>query len=197
MTLPLRKHLLAIITASALALPLATPALAHCDAMDGPLLTEAQKALDSGDITPILKWVPVSDEAALAETFDKTLKVRELGDDARELADQQFFATLVEIHRASEGAPFTGIKPAGDIDPAIQAADRALEEGEIDAFLARVVEKFEQQARSDFEATLAAKQRADDSPELGREFIEHYVNYVHYLEEVHNVIAGSGSSNAH
>ena len=105
MTLSLRKHLLAIITASALALSLATPALAHCDAMDGPLIKEAQKALDSGDITPILKWVPASDEAALEETFDKALEVRELGDDARELADQQFFATLVEIHRASEGAP--------------------------------------------------------------------------------------------
>ncbi|MEQ6887291.1 DUF6448 family protein [Halomonas sp. CS7] len=194
MTLPLRQHLLAIITASALALPLATPALAHCDAMDGPLLTEAQQALDSGDISPLLKWVPAKEETALSESFDKTLEVRELGDDARELADRQFFATLVEIHRASEGAPFTGIKPAGDIDPAIQAADRALEEGEIDAFLARVVETFEQQARSDFEATLAAKQRADDSPELGREFVDHYVNYVHYLEEVHSVVAGDASA---
>lgn len=194
MTLSLRKHLLAIITASALALSLATPALAHCDAMDGPLITEAQKALDSGDITPILKWVPASDEAALAETFDKTLEDRELGDDARELADQQFFATLVEIHRASEGAPFTGIKPAGAIDPAVRAADRALEEGEIDAFLARVVEQFEQQARSRFEATLAARQRADESTELGREFVAHYVDYVHYLEEVHNVVAGNASA---
>lgn len=194
MTLPLRKHLLAIGTTFALALPLATPALAHCDAMDGPLITEAQKALDAGELAPLLKWVPASDEAALAETFDKTLEVRDLGGDARELADQQFFATLVKIHRASEGAPFTGIKPAGDIDPAIQAADRALEEGEIDAFLARVIEKFEQQARSDFEATLAAKQRADDSPELGRAFVAHYVNYVHYLEEVHNVVAGNASA---
>ncbi len=197
MTLPLRKHLLAIITTSALALPLATPAFAHCDAMDGPVITEAQLALDSGDITPVLKWIPAENEAELASKFDKTLEVRALGDNAQELADQQFFAKLVEIHRAYEGAPFNGIKPAGEIDPAVQLADQALEEGNIDDFLARIVENFEQKARSAFETTLAAKQQAGDDPEMGREFVEHYVHYVHYLEDVHNVIAGNGSSHIH
>ena len=197
MTAMFRKRLLAIATTSALALSLATPAFAHCDAMDGPVITEAQTALSSGDISPLLKWVPATDEAALTSAFDKTLEVRKLGDDAQELADQQFFATLVEIHRAYEGAPFTGVKPAGEIDPAIQAADTALEEGEIDAFLARVVDKFEQEARSAFEATLAAKQQASESPDKGREFVEHYVHYVHYLEDVHNVIAGNSGSHDH
>ncbi|MFY0989174.1 DUF6448 family protein [Halomonas sp. C05BenzN] len=197
MTLPLRKHLLAIAATSALALPLATPAFAHCDALDGPVITEARAALNAGDITPVLKWIPAEDEAELVAVFDKTLEVRALGDNARELADQQFFAKLVETHRAYEGAPFTGIKPAGEIDPAVQLADRALEEGEIDAFLARIVEKFEQEARSAFEATLAARQRAGDDPELGREFVDHYVHYVHYMEDVHNVIAGNASSHDH
>lgn len=197
MTLPLRKHLLAIVTTSALALPLATPAFAHCDAMDGPVISEARLALESGDITPVLKWVPADDEAALASMFDKTLEVRALGDNARELADQQFFARLVAIHRAHEGAPFTGIKPAGEIDPAVQLADKALEEGEIDTFLARIVEKFEQEARAAFEATLAARQQAGNDPELGREFVDHYVHYVHYLEDVHNVIAGNASAHDH
>lgn len=197
MTAIFRKRLLIIATTSALAMSLATPAFAHCDAMDGPVITEAQTALSSGDITPLLKWVPATDEAALTSAFDKTLEVRKLGDDAQELADQQFFATLVEIHRAYEGAPFTGIKPAGEIDPAIQAADTALEEGEIDAFLARVVDKFEREARSAFEATLAAKQQAGESPDQGREYVEHYVHYVHYLEDVHNVIAGNSGSHDH
>lgn len=197
MTLPLRKHLLAIATTSALALPLATPAFAHCDALDGPLISEARLALESGDITPVLKWIPADDEAELASMFDKTLEVRALGDNARELADQQFFAKLVATHRAYEGAPFTGIKPAGEIDPAVQLADRALEEGEIDTFLARLVEKFEQETRSAFETTLAARQRAGDNPELGREFVDHYVHYVHYLEDVHNVIAGNASAHDH
>lgn len=165
--------------------------------MDGPVILEAQAALSSGVITPLLKWVPAADEVVLTAAFNKTLEVRELGDSARELADQQFFDTLVAIHRASESAPFTGVKPAGDIDPAVQAADLALEEGNIDDFLARVMGKFEQDARASFERTLAAKQRADESPELGREFVEQYVHYVHYLEDVHNVIAGNSSSHDH
>lgn len=193
--LPLRKKL-AIATA-ALTLSFAGTAMAHCDALDGPVINEARTALNSGDITPVLKWIPAEDEAELMAMFDKTLEVRALGDNAQELADQQFFAKLVEIHRAYEGAPFTGIKPAGEIDPAVQLADRALEEGEIDAFLARIVEKFEQEARTAFETTLAAKQRAGESPEQGREFVDHYVHYVHYLEDVHNIIAGNGSAHAH
>ncbi|MFW3615187.1 DUF6448 family protein [Billgrantia antri] len=189
LALPLRKTLFALATSSALTLVFTTPAMAHCDALDGPLISEARIALDVGDVTPILKWVPAADEARISSTFEKALEVRQNGNSARELADQQFFADLVEIHRASEGAPFTGIKPAGEIDPAVQLADNALEEGEIDAFLARIVEKFERNARSAFEATLAAKQQAGNDPERGREFVDHYVHYVHYLEDVHNVIA--------
>ncbi|MGR2738787.1 DUF6448 family protein [Billgrantia sp. Q4P2] len=189
--LPLRKTLLALATSSALALVFAAPALAHCDALDGPVISEARIALNSGDVTPVLKWVPAVDEARISSTFEKVLEVRQNGGSARELADQQFFAELVEIHRASEDAPFTGIKPAGAIDPAVQLADKALDEGEIDTFLARIVEKFEQNARSAFEATLAAKQQAGNDPERGREFVDHYVNYVHYLEDVHKVIAGN------
>lgn len=189
--LPLNKTLLALATTSVLTLTFAAPAMAHCDALDGPVISDARIALDAGDVTPVLKWVPAADEARISSTFEKALEVRHNSDSARELADQQFFAELVEIHRASEGAPFTGIKPAGEIDPAVQLADRALEDGNIDVFLARIVEKFEQSARSAFEATLAAKQQAGNDPERGREFVDHYVHYVHYLEDVHNVIAGN------
>lgn len=194
---PLRKTLLGIATVSALSLSFAGTAVAHCDALDGPVINEARTALSSGDITHVLKWIPAEDEARIVAVFDKAVEVRQNGDNAQELADRQFFTELVEVHRASEGAPFTGIKPAGEIDPAVQLADRALEEGEIDAFLARIVDKFEQNARSAFEATLAAKQQAGDSPEQGREFVDHYVQYVHYLEDVHNVIAGNTNSHDH
>jgi hypothetical protein len=197
MTLTMRKHLLALATASTLTLTLASPAFAHCDAMDGPVIVEAQAALNSGNIAPLLKWVPASDEAALKASFNKTREVRALGKNAQELADQQFFTQLVASHRASENAPFTGVKPAGAIDPAVRLADQALEQGDIDAFLARIVEKFEQNARTAFESTLAAKRKAEQSPERGREYVDHYVHYVHYLENVHNVIAGNNASHGH
>lgn len=47
-------------------------ALAHCGTMDGPAVTDARPALDSGDLAPPLKWIqphagrmPVSRPAAI------------------------------------------------------------------------------------------------------------------------------------
>ena len=39
--------------------------------------------------------------------------MRKLNVEAKELADMYFFETLVRVHRTGEGAPYTGLKPAG------------------------------------------------------------------------------------
>lgn len=193
----LRKSLHALAAAATLGLLLVNTAAAHCDALDGPVITEARAALAQGDVTPLLKWVPAADEAQITAVFDKAIRVRELSDEAREFADHQLFATLVEVHRASEGAPFTGIKPAGHIDPAVQAADAALENGDIDDLMARISRKFEQTARERFAAALNAKAHAGESVAAGREFVEAYVEYVHYLEAVHTAISAAGGHHDH
>jgi hypothetical protein len=64
------------------------------------------------------------------QLFKRTLEVRTKGTDARELADMYFFETLVRLHCAGEGEPYTGLKPAGTpIEPIVLAADKALETG--------------------------------------------------------------------
>ena len=99
---------------------------AHCDGMDGPVISAAKNALDTGDINLVLFWVQKKDEAELKKAFQKTMAVRKLNPEAKELADMYFFETLVRIHRAGEGAPYTGIKPAGrDLGPAVPATDKA------------------------------------------------------------------------
>ncbi|HEX5022790.1 MAG TPA: DUF6448 family protein, partial [Candidatus Binatia bacterium] len=106
----------------------ANTGFAHCDGLDGPVVKAAQRALDSGELNSVLIWVAQSNEAEIKSLFEKTLAVRQLNAQAKELADLYFFETLVRIHRASEGAPYTGLKPVGrDLGPAITAADRALE----------------------------------------------------------------------
>lgn len=59
------------------------------------------------------------------------LAVRGQSEEVRHVADRYFFETLVRVHRASEGEAYTGLKPSGTVDPAIVAADRALEDGSI------------------------------------------------------------------
>jgi len=187
----LRKSLLGLTVASILNISVIGNAAAHCDSMDGPVIMEAKSALSKGDVTPLLKWVPESEEARIKAVFDQATPLGELGSEAQESADQQLFATLVEVHRASEGAPYSGIKPAGGIDPAVTAADIALKNGNIDSLVAKITEKFEQNARERFTAALMTKSKAGDSVVEGREFVKEYVQYVHYIEGVHNAIAAT------
>jgi len=107
-----------------------TQSFAHCDGLDGPVVKDARKALESGNVKLVLIWVKQEYQEEIITSFNKTLEVRKLSPQAKEFADMYFFETLVRVHRAGEGAPYTGIKPAGrDLGPAIPAADKAIETG--------------------------------------------------------------------
>lgn len=174
----------------ALALLLPGLAWAHCDALDGPVVLEARAALEQGEVTPLLKWVRAEDEAQIRSAFAQALAVRKLGAEAREVADTYFFETLVRIHRAGEGAPFTGLKPAGGIEPPIVKADRALEAGSIDSLAQTLAEHTEQGLRDRFARAAEARRHAAQSVQAGREYVEAYSAYVHYVEGLAKVVHG-------
>lgn len=169
---------------------------AHCDTLDGPVVMAAKAALQDGDVASVLKWVRASDETEVREVFGKTLKVRRLSDEARELADLHFFETLVRLHRASEGMAYTGLKPAGTIDPSVVAADEALARGSVDALAEEIAHAVAAGIRSRFARVVAAKAHADESVESGRAFVAAYVQYVHFVEAVHALV-GAGASEHH
>ena len=189
-----------IIVAGVVALTWAAPVGAHCDAVDGPVAADVRAALAAGDPTPILKWVPPDDEGEIRAAFAHSVKVRELGEAGRSLADRWLLETVVRIHRAGEGAPFTGVKPAGGIDPGIQLADRALRSGEADALVDAVLGHVEHTLRQRFAHAAAARTTADASVEEGRAYIAAYVELMHTVEGLHRVLAedhgheGVGSS---
>jgi hypothetical protein len=162
---------------------------AHCDALDGPVIKEAQLALEKGDVTPLLKWVDKEHENDIRNAFAQTLAVRTKGEDARELADRFFFETLVRVHRAGEGAPYTGLKPSGTIAPAIAAADKALDAGSADELSTKIGNAVRDGIRKRFAEVAEKKKHADDDAEAGREFVEAYVEYVHFVEGIHNMVA--------
>ena len=161
-------------------------ALAHCDTMDGPVVMAARQALEKGDVTPVLKWVKKEHEEEIREAFKKTLTVRAKGADARELADMYFFETLVRIHRAGEGAPYTGLKPAGtDAGPAVTASDKALDSDSVDSLVKMVTDAVAAGIHEHFAKASEAKKHADQSVEAGREFVEAYVQFMHYAERLY------------
>lgn len=159
---------------------------AHCDTMDGPVVIAARTALEKKDITPVLKWVKPDAEPKIKTAFARTLAVRAKGAEARELADQFFFETLVRLHRAGEGAPFTGLKPAGtQVGLAVAAADQALESGSVEPVVSLLTDEAAAGIRKRFARVREKKAHADHSVEAGRAFVAAYVDYVHYVDALH------------
>ncbi len=177
-----------------LALLVPALALAHCDTLDGPVVADARAALDKGDVTPVLKWVTKEEEAAVTAAFKKTLAVRAMGPEAKDLADMYFFETLVRLHRAGEGAPYTGLKPAGEVEPVVAAADKAIADGNVDTLARETASAAEKGVRERFARVIETRKRKDESVAAGREYVEAYVTFVHYIEGVHNAIEAAGDA---
>ena len=167
-------------------------AQAHCDGLDGPVVKAARKALETGNVNFILIWVQKKDEGEIKKAFQKTLAVRKLDPQAKELADMYFFETLVRIHRAGEGAPYTGLQPAGrDLGPAIPAADKALENGRIEPLVKLLTEAMQIGIREQFKQMIAKKKFGKDDVSAGREYVKGYVEFLHYVERMYEAAKNS------
>ena len=102
----------------------------HCDSLDGPVVAAARAALTARDVDAVLPFVPEDAEDEVRAMFDRVLPVRALGPEAAEVADRLFFETVVRVHRAGEGAPYTGLRPAGlSHGPVLPLAERAVSTG--------------------------------------------------------------------
>ena len=161
-------------------------ALAHCDTLDGPVVAAARKALDTGNVNLVLIWVQKGDESEIRNHFQKTVAVRKAGGQAKELADMYFFETLVRIHRAGEGAGYTGLKPAGKIEPPIAAADKSLETGRLQEVAKLISQRTEQGLHRTFEDVLKKKGYNPNDVAAGRAFAGAYVEYTHYVERLYD-----------
>ncbi|MBI5676878.1 MAG: hypothetical protein HZC48_13845 [Nitrospirae bacterium] len=166
---------------------------AHCDTMSGPVIKQAQKALDTGDVKLILIWVQKKDEAEIKKAFEKTLSVRKLNQQAKELADMYFFETLVRVHREGEGAPYTGIKPADTVvEPGIDAADKSIENGSVDHLAEEISTLVASGIRERFKDVMEKKKHMNESVDAGRAYVGSYVTFIHYVEKLHISASESG-----
>lgn len=170
------------------------PVRAHCDSMDGPVVKAALKALETGNVNHVLVWVQKEDEAEIRSAFEKTLAVRKSGPAARELADRYFFETLVRIHRAGEGAPYTGLKPAGSfVEPGIEAADRAIEKDSGEELIKELTKAMHASLRELLSEVKQRKNFNPDDVEAGRRYVQAYVTFIHFVEQVHRTLTSAGA----
>ncbi len=164
---------------------------AHCDTLAGPVVQDAKLALEKGDVTSTLKWVGKGDEAEVKAAFKKTLAVRGKGTDVQELADRYFFETLVRLHRAGEGAPYTGLKDA-PVEPVVALAEKALTDGSAEVMSKELSAKLTKELQAKHAAVVKAQKGKDKSVKAGRKYVEAYVEYMHYVEGLHSSILAEG-----
>ncbi|KAB2912913.1 MAG: hypothetical protein F9K29_17550 [Hyphomicrobiaceae bacterium] len=171
-------------------------AQAHCDSADGPVAAAAQKALDTGNINLALPYAQAAAEAELRAAFARSLKVRTLSADAKALADRAFIETTVRLHRASEGAAYTGLKPAGtDFGPAIPAAERAVETGDLSQVRVLLVGEIEHALHERLadarEARKASKEpKTADQVEAARKRVRAEFAFVGFVESLRQAAHG-------
>jgi hypothetical protein len=165
--------------------------------MDGPVVTVARRALEANDVDLVLPYVPADGEAEVRDAFDLAVKARAAGPEARDVADRWFFENVVRVHRAGEGAPFTGLKPAGlDVGPVIPAAERALESGSTDELAGMLCATVREQVDRRLGHAMALKARAGESVADAREYVEAMLGLQVWAHRVHQQLTAEPHAHA-
>ena len=177
----------------------ATGAQAHCDSVDGPVAKAAITALEDGNVYPVLAYAPASAEDAIRAAFERSRKVRGLSGDARELADRAFLETVIRLHRAGEGAVYTGLKPAGiDYGPVIPVAENAVQTGDLAALKAVLVDKIEHSLTERLAHVRELKDVPLDPKTLAevphaRKRVSAELGFITFAETLHQAALGQGA----
>ena len=171
----------------------------HCDTRDGPVVRAAKKSLETGNINHVLIWVPKGSEKELKDVFERTQRARKAGKDAQDVADDWFFETAIRLHRAGEGAPYTGMKPAGLSEgPVVPKAEKAIETGDPEETIGFILKTVEDDLTHRFHHVIEKKRYDVDDVAAGREFIEAFIGWVVYSHHLYvNVTGGGGHEGQH
>lgn len=191
------QTILPIVFASFLILFGALPASAHCDSYDGPVVKEATKALETNNVNLVLKWVTKEQEQEIISLFNKTYSLKSGDKEVYAIVEKHFLETLVRLHRETEGAPYTGLKPAGTTKPIIQMTDETLIDGNVDEFLVNLNSHIDNVIREKYQKVADLKKVKDNSIEQGRAYVEAYVDYTHTVEAIHDIMEHGGGHAGH
>lgn len=170
----------------------------HCDSLDGPVVAAARQALEAANVNLVLPFVHADGEAEVRTMFDTVMPVRDLAPGAREVADRLFFETVVRIHRAGEGAPYTGLKPAGlSVGPVIPLAERAVETGSADEVQSFLTAMLRDELTRRLELVYTLKATKDRSTDDARQYVEAMLGFEVYSDHVFRSLDAAGHNDPH
>lgn len=170
----------------------------HCDSLDGPVVQAARRALESGNADVVLAYVPKEAEDEVRRAFDSVAGVRRGDSAARDVADRYFFETVVRLHRAGEGAAFTGLKPSGlDHGPVIPVAERAIESGSPDELIALLTDRVSEEVRHRLAQVQELKAHADGDLAANRAYVQAMLGLQVWSNNLYRAVAASAHDRSH
>ena len=160
---------------------------AHTETLESPMIKDAQVALDSANVTPVLKWVKKERETEIKTAFKKALTERIKDPNITKRADMDFFETLVRIYHEGEGTGYAKLKPGwAQMNNAVILAREAFYKGSPEELLSVIGNDVAAGLRRRYVDVMEKRARANDSIEAGREFVESWAEFVHYAERLYN-----------
>jgi len=169
---------------------------AHCDSYDGPVIKDAVKALETNNVDLVFKWLDESQEKEITALFNKTFQLKSGDKEVYVIVEKHFFETLVRLHRELEGAPYTGLKPAGITKQIIQMTDSAIQVGSVDGFLVKLNKHIEKVVRYKYQKVLELSKVKDNSAAQGRAYVKAYVDYTHTIEAIDDILSHNADTHA-
>lgn len=166
---------------------------AHCDSYDGPVIKDAFRALKANNVELVFKWIIPEQEEQIASLFEKTYNLKDGDQEVYDIVEKHFLETLVRLHRETEGAPYTGLKPAGSMTPLVAMADNSIAEKNVDELLKTVNNHLEKLLRERYKKVTELSKTKNDSVEKGRAYVTAYVAYTHTLEKLERILNGHAS----
>lgn len=168
----------------------ALPASAHCDSYDGPVIKDALMALEQNKVELVLKWVEPQHEKEITDKFNQTLRLKGKNKEINDLLETSFLETLVRLHREGEGAPYTGLKPAGSTTKLVQMADNSLAKKDINEVINIVTSHLKDVLQEKYIKAIELSKTKENSVEEGRAYVDAYVEYTHTLEAIEHILHG-------
>lgn len=163
---------------------------AHCDSYDGPVIQDALKALNQNNVQLVLKWIEPQQEKDIIPLFDKTYRLKNEDKQVYAIVEKHFLETLVRLHRETEGAPFTGLKPAGSTTPLVTMADNSIANKDVEDVIKTVSNYLEKVLRERYATVAELSKTKDESVGQGRAYVQAYVEYTHTLEALEHLLHG-------
>ena len=147
--------------------------------MDGPVVKAAKRALATDNVNVVLPFVPKENEHEVGNAFEKVVRARKEGASARDVADLYLYETVVRLHRTAEGAPYTGLKPAGAQDGSfVPVAEAAIESGSATVLLRVLCEAVQADVKERFERVMELKAHDPADVEAARTYTQAMLSFV-------------------